>query len=759
MLSILLASAVVFTPENSEVVIASDAPKTVLFAAEEATNFLSRVFGAPVPIVTSPSAGKASLVLGDNVHSRAAGIDVAKLPRDGFVLRTHGDHVYAAGRDSETADPRRCIRNGSLGGGIRFERATLFAVYEFLERFAGCRFFFPGDCGEVTPRQVSFTVSDTDLTRAPYFTSRDPYMGGDGVWYDDGPPGSERPQSGKVLHWLRLRMDTESVPCCHGQQWNMIRERFAATHPQYFQMRRDSSRCTGTPKPGQKAHDFNQLCQSSDVWDVFYEDAKAYLTGKSAESRGIPSRYNALKSAWNQNFTNGKYVDVMPQDAFHECFCSSCQKAYDKSSPHYATDLVWGQTAKLARRLKEDGINAVVSQMSYLPYGSVPSFALPDNILVTVAQPGPWSVRNRAKFDGQIALFKAWYEKTNRRIRTWTYAHKYGRTRIPGVPVPAPRAYGRFWKAAAPYVCGGFLETEADRSIQQYFNYYVFSKIAWNPDLDVEALIADHHEKMFGAGAQAMAEFYAILEDKWIGEIAGNIKETSLGPVAVVPSEYDIWTKVYSPAVIRSLGALCDRAAAAVKAGSPEAKRIAFIRQQYLDPLKETSAVYMESISVERGLKERAQRPERSILANGGFEGLAGWEPGEEGTVAFDEKVKVTGRGSVRLTARKKAEARQYLGNDFKPNEKYRVSFFLKTENIRPLVDGKGGVYVEVYDGQWQFFPTKGAYCGTMDWIFQEWEFTASEAKAHERLFFHVLLNGVEGTAWFDDIRVEKVEP
>ena len=101
MLSILLASAVVFTPENSEVVIASDAPKTVLFAAEEATNFLSRVFGAPVPIVTSPSAGKASLVLGDNVHSRAAGIDVAKLPRDGFVLRTHGDRVYAAGRRQE----------------------------------------------------------------------------------------------------------------------------------------------------------------------------------------------------------------------------------------------------------------------------------------------------------------------------------------------------------------------------------------------------------------------------------------------------------------------------------------------------------------------------------------------------------------------------------------------------------------------------------------------------------------------------------
>lgn len=169
MLPIFLAFAVVFTPENSEVVIAPDAPKTVLFAADEATNFLSRVLGAPVPIVTAPSAGRASLVLGDNVYSRKAGIDVAKLPRDGFVLRTQGGRVYAAGRDDKSADPRRSIANGSLGGGVHFERATLFAVYEFLERFAGCRFFFPGDCGEVTPRQDSFTVSDINLTRSPYF--------------------------------------------------------------------------------------------------------------------------------------------------------------------------------------------------------------------------------------------------------------------------------------------------------------------------------------------------------------------------------------------------------------------------------------------------------------------------------------------------------------------------------------------------------------------------------------------------------------
>ena len=755
--AILMVASLALTPKTVEVVVAPDAPRTVRFAAQEATNFLSRVFGSPVAVATAPTEGRASLVLGDNGWSRAVGIDVAKLPRDGFAIRTAGSRIFVAGRDDAKADPVADIRNGAHGN-LMYERATLFGVYEFLERFADCRFFFPGECGEIAPRREVIEVPETNLVWAPHFTSRDPYFGGDGAWYEDEGFGNQRGRScGKVLSWLRLRMDTEHVPCCHGQRWNMIRERFSESHPEYFQMSKDGTRCTGYPKPGEAEWNFNQLCQSSGIWDVFYEDAKAYFSGKDAASRGIPSRWNRKKFAWNGNFS-GRYVDVMCQDAFHECFCPACQKAYDKSSKHYARDLVWGQTAKLAQRLKDDGFDAVVSQMSYPPYGEIPSFDLPDNVLVTVAQQGPWGIRNRAGFEGQLAMYRGWFEKTKRRVRTWTYAHKYGKTNIPGIPCVAPRAYGEYWKTAAPYVCGGFLETESERSIHHYFNYYVFSKIAWDPKMDVEALIADHHEKMFGKGAAAMAEFYGLLEDTWIGKIAGNVKDTIYGPQAVVPSEYDIWTKVYSPAFISKLAALCDRATEAVGADTSEAKRIAFIRRHCLEPLKESAAAYRKAISVERGLKERAGRPNRTLLKNGDFdEGLKDWEVCEGGEVAFDETTKVTGRGSVRLTSTERAEVKQYLNADFKPGKKYRITFFIKTKDIRPVKGEKGGVYVEFYDGWWQFFP-KSDYRGTMDWMYQEWTMTSSQAKPGDKLFIHLLMNGVSGTAWFDDIRVEPVE-
>ena len=61
-LTAIAANAVTLTAEDAEVVVAADAPKTVQFAACAATNFLARVFAAPVPVVNAPSDGKAHYV-------------------------------------------------------------------------------------------------------------------------------------------------------------------------------------------------------------------------------------------------------------------------------------------------------------------------------------------------------------------------------------------------------------------------------------------------------------------------------------------------------------------------------------------------------------------------------------------------------------------------------------------------------------------------------------------------------------------------
>ena len=131
------------TGGNLEVVVAADAAPAVWFAAEEMTNLLSVVLGAPIPVRQSPSASGTSIFLGDSEWSRAAGIDVASLVRDAFVIKADGSRIYIAGRDDPEKDPRKLVLAGGWGS-VLYERATSFGVYEFLERFAGVRFYSPG---------------------------------------------------------------------------------------------------------------------------------------------------------------------------------------------------------------------------------------------------------------------------------------------------------------------------------------------------------------------------------------------------------------------------------------------------------------------------------------------------------------------------------------------------------------------------------------------------------------------------------------
>ena len=81
--------------------IAKDAVPTVRFAAEELAKFLKEISGAEFKIVIESDGKMPLIVLGDNKLSRAAGIDVKKLIRDGSIIRQDGHRLYIAGVDGK----------------------------------------------------------------------------------------------------------------------------------------------------------------------------------------------------------------------------------------------------------------------------------------------------------------------------------------------------------------------------------------------------------------------------------------------------------------------------------------------------------------------------------------------------------------------------------------------------------------------------------------------------------------------------------
>ena len=199
------------TADNTEIVIERKALPVVKFAAQEATNFLSRIFGAPIPVVNTPTIGKSSIILGVNEWSKAAGIDPESKPVDTYFIKTAVGRIYLAGRDGRY-DPLKVLTTVGVDGR---DRATLFAVYAFLERFAGCRFYFPGELGEIVPRADSISVPDIDIAVTPRCLERRIYCP-NAAWYDDGPFA----KTGRRFDWFRKRLGTTQVPCCHGTSFH-----------------------------------------------------------------------------------------------------------------------------------------------------------------------------------------------------------------------------------------------------------------------------------------------------------------------------------------------------------------------------------------------------------------------------------------------------------------------------------------------------------------------------------------------------------
>ena len=183
--------ALELTAENGEIVVATNACKVVRFAARELNGILTRTFGAALPVAERPSPGKVSVILGETEWSRAAGIDPSRLGRDGFFIRAEKDRIYIVGKD----DPKEDLDHLLLGDKHHFqwtERATLFGVYELLERFAGVRLYFPDELGEIVPKLSAVAVPEGEFSVVPDCLIRKISCGyfPDAVWIDGSPATS-----------------------------------------------------------------------------------------------------------------------------------------------------------------------------------------------------------------------------------------------------------------------------------------------------------------------------------------------------------------------------------------------------------------------------------------------------------------------------------------------------------------------------------------------------------------------------------------
>ena len=559
-----------------EILLSPKACRTVRYAASELASFLSQIIGDKVQIVPKPTGKKTVFVLGAE-GAKLVKADLNKIDRDGFIIKSAGSRIIIAGTDDVKGNP--AARFDAL------ERGTLNGVYEFLERFGGVRFYFPGNMGTVVPRKAEWTIGSIDLADRPDNQHRRTYCVGVKALGVPGlvTPGGMNEKELKRLSGLRIRESTLHIPNCHGLRGLQLVKRFAKSRPDFFALRSDGTRHDGS-RIIRKDDADGQLCfTNEDLKKVVYEDAKAYFTGKA------PSTRNLFR--WHKNFFNGPFFNIMPNDALYPCRCANCVKARkdgaDRQVTRQATsDHIWKFKTDIARKLQQENIPGYCTMMAYGAYRPIPSFDIPSNIIVMLALTGPWKELNTRVQARDIELLKAWQKKLNAKSYLWTYTTKIGNG-IPAVPSFTPRAVGSFFKKAAPYSFGAFLEAEVDYWMFNSMNFYVFGKVLWNTDTDVEALFREHFQLMYGSAAKEMAEIYASIERHWLKDIMANIKETPVGPQAVLPSQFEIWGRIYGPAEIKRIEGLFDKAEKVTAEDKMANKRVKFMRKELWGPVLE----------------------------------------------------------------------------------------------------------------------------------------------------------------------------
>ena len=295
------------TKENAAIVIAPENNGVTRHAAQEMAELLGKVLGGKINVFREPQKGKVNIYLGFNQWTKKAGITPAGHHRDAFSMKITRDGVFIAGRDSAKINPKRNLKGGIWGN--LYERATVFGVYDFLERFAGVRFYFPGELGTILPEKKSLDLPETDIFDYPDFVVRKvSYY--QGSW--PGKPASYNERTEKNLATHRYRLETAYIPSCHGLARLGYLYRYAKSNPDYFALMDNGRRHNNPalPHPG-------ALCYSSGIREEIFQDVKSFLSGEPASKRGVVTR--AGSKGWDPSGFQPGYADIMPQDSYYRC--------------------------------------------------------------------------------------------------------------------------------------------------------------------------------------------------------------------------------------------------------------------------------------------------------------------------------------------------------------------------------------------------------------------------------------------------------
>ncbi len=439
-------------------------------AAHELSAYLGRLTGT-VPMVKTEDAAPAdkALFVGDTAVARAAGIEVAKLGEEEWIVRSVDQGVIVVGGRP---------------------RGTLYAAYHYLEDACGVRWWTPWE--EFVPQLREVPLTGLALAGKPGLAYRDIYM----LYGRDG---------GRFAARCRLnregdaRIGADYGGCRdYGPPYHVHTfykyippETYFADHPEYFSLIN-----------GKRQADRNQLCLSNpELRQLFITKLKAYIADSEAKAKeaGTPAPV---------------VYDISQNDWAGQCQCEACQAIVKREGDSEA-GLLLDFINEIADAIRTDYPYVYIDTLAYQYTQKPPSTVRArDNVIIRLCD-----TRSNVTFpitDEENREFRdfllAW-GRVAKNLRIWDYAVTYAKPQ--GLPYPSADTYAddfRFY--AGNQVEGVFTELEfpVKADVRDY-KVWLMAKLLENPAADPAALTRDFTDGFYGPAGTLFRDYRALLRN------------------------------------------------------------------------------------------------------------------------------------------------------------------------------------------------------------------------------------------------------
>ena len=441
------------------IVVADDAIPPERTAATELQAYLQQVTGAKLAIKTEADAAQATkrIVVGPIATFKAAcpDVDLVALKHDGIAMRTKGNDLYLAGGRP---------------------RGTLYAVYSFLEDLAGVRWWSSTE--SFVPTKPTLDVPDLNKVYLPQIQCRE-------AFYRDAFEGVYAARSKCNGHFERVAPEYGGhytlLGWCHTFYQLIPPDKYFGEHPEWF-----------SEVNGKRTTENAQLC----------------LTNPEVRAELVK---NALE--WIRKDPTAGMISIAQNDCGGPCQCANCRKIVEEEGSESGALLRFVNS--VAEEIEKQYPDFLVETLAYSYTRTPPKLVHPrKNVVVrlcsiecSMAQPLATGEQN-ANFRADMERWSA----ISPQLYIWNYVTNFGNYILPhpNVRVLAPdiryfianKAIGLFEQGDAGSTCSDFPELRA----------WLIAHIMWDPSLDDKALIREFMRGYYGAAAQPLSDYIALLE-------------------------------------------------------------------------------------------------------------------------------------------------------------------------------------------------------------------------------------------------------